>query len=97
MKHYTHKLQEVYTLDFVACDVCGTVYHNDENTLHLETLFGERAKYFKERDMVSVDICEKCLFDFLNEKSLLQKCIKKYDDIGIPFEKWLESTHQSEL
>ncbi len=97
MKKYTKKLQEIETLDSVTCDICGHTYDGEDNTLHLQTLFGKKAEYFAERDMVSIDICEKCLFDFLKEKSLLEKCVKKYDDIGIPFDQWLESMHQDEL
>lgn len=78
MRLYKTILTESTIIDSITCDLCGDTFHEEANMLHLEKSFGYEAVHFSDMDLVSLDLCETCLFDFLNTHQLLTRCVTPY-------------------
>jgi hypothetical protein len=74
MRLYKTILSESTIIDSITCDLCGAIFHEEANMLHLEKSFGYEVVHFSDMDLVSLDMCERCLFDFLNTYQLLTHC-----------------------
>lgn len=81
MRLYKTILSESIMIDSITCDLCGDLFHEEANMLHLEKSFGYEATYFSDKDLISLDLCEKCLFDFLNKNQLFNQCVTEKEEI----------------
>lgn len=76
--------EEVVT--HIHCDICGYVYekstmpYNQHEMIHLEHAFGYESSFFEGMSALDMDICEKCLYDFIKSHGLYPSVIKHYGD-----------------
>ena len=82
MRTFRTHMQAIEVIDSITCDLCKGVFHEEANMSHLEKSFGYEAIHFSDMDFVSVDLCETCLFDFLNTHHLLKPCVTPYYKIN---------------
>lgn len=91
MKHFIQNADDNPVLESITCDVCHQSFKGKNHTLYINTAFSEEAEYFSHCDILSIDLCEKCLYEFAKEKGLLERCVRNYKDTGIDFEVWEKS------
>lgn len=66
-------------IDIFTCHLCGEVFHNDAQMLFAQTMFRYQARYFADNDVISLQICEGCLYNFIIENNLMDKCVQIYN------------------
>lgn len=67
------------TIDTFTCHLCGEVFHNDAPMLFAQTMFGYQARYFADNDVISLQICEGCLYHLLTLHDLMDTCVETYN------------------
>ena len=68
------------TIDTFTCHLCGEVFHNDAQMLFAQTMFGSQARYFADNDVISLQICEGCLYHILILYGLMDTCVETWND-----------------
>lgn len=70
----------------IRCDICGYVYekstmpYHQHEMIHLEHAFGYESSFFEDMSALHMNICEKCLYDFIKSHGLYPSVIKHYGD-----------------
>lgn len=67
------------SIETFECHLCGEVHHNDAQMLFAKIMFAYQARYFADNDVISLQICEGCLYNFIIENNLLNKCVQTYN------------------
>ncbi|AHJ12843.1 MULTISPECIES: hypothetical protein [Sulfurospirillum] len=85
MHYFKKELQEVDVLNQIRCDVCGE--HYESNSLHKELIhsehtFGYDGALLEDISRLNMDICEKCLYDWVKSHGLYHSVITPSYDLG---------------
>ena len=71
----------------IRCDICGYVYekstmpNSQHEMIHLEHAFGYESSFFEGMSALDMNICEKCLYDFIKSHGLYPSVITPYGEI----------------
>ena len=73
--------QEREKIESMRCDICGYIYSQEESPfnpsemIHIEHAFGYESAYFEDMSELNMDICEKCLYDWVKSHGLYPSVI----------------------
>ena len=83
------RLSQIFTQESdkvvsIRCDICGYAYtpqespFNPSKMIHIEHAFGYESAYFGDMSELKIDICEKCLYDWVKSHGLYPSVIAPY-------------------